>query len=327
MDDPPERRSGVSAPCHSPRASRFAEEGSPTAQPTQVHFAFSKSLFADVNENDAKAAVKVYAQVLGGEHGVSTGDGPVILAGTNAIAEALRHQQVDLLSVTAEEFIALEGLGLEGPLLVTSVNQSITEEFVLLARADGPIRNVEDLSGRSLIVFDAVRASLARLWLEVLCRERHLGPADQVLARITPGMKPTQVVLPVFFGKADACIVTRYGWEVMGELNPQVQKQLRVVAVSPPVVPAMTCFHRGLSETLRQRILEAAEGSSAKPSFKQLMALFKTEGLGRQPISSLQSTREFIARYHQLCAGGSPSTAANRKAGASVHAAAGKKDR
>jgi hypothetical protein len=161
-----------------------AGDGSPTAQPTQVHFAFSKSLFADVNENDAKAAVKVYAQVLGGEHGVSTGDGPVILAGTNAIAEALQHQQVDLLSVTAEEFIALEGLGLEGPLLVTSVRQSITEEFVLLARADGPIRNVEDLSGRSLIVFDAVRASLARLWLEVLCRERHLGPADQVLARI-----------------------------------------------------------------------------------------------------------------------------------------------
>jgi hypothetical protein len=197
-----------------------------------------------------------------------------------------------------------------------------TEEFVLLAREDGAIRKVEDLKGRSLIVSSGIRASLARIWLEVLCWERGLGPADQALATVTPASKATQVVLPVFFGKADACIVTRNGWDVMGELNPQVKKQLRVVAVSQPVVPAMTCFRRGFSETLKERIVETAEGSFTKPAFKQLMSLFKTDSLGRQPISVLESTRELVATYRRLC-GPAGATDAGSKSLARIEKKAG----
>jgi phosphonate transport system substrate-binding protein len=272
-------------------------------EPALVHFCFAKSLFSDVNENDAKAAVKVYAQNIADENGIVTGDNPLLLDGTNAIAKALQLQQVDVLALGAEEFFALESLGLEGPLLLSTINQSLEVEYVLLARETGAIRNVEDLKGRSLIFPNDVQGSLARPWLEVLCREHGLGPASQGCARITPAAKATQVVLPVYFGKADACIVTRFGWEVMGELNPQVKKQLRVIAVSPPVVPTVSCFRRGLSETLKQRVIQAAEGSSAKPAFQQLMALFKTDGLCHQPVSSLKSTRDLVARYHQLCAG------------------------
>lgn len=289
-----------------PALLRAADTAAPAAGPALVHFAFSKSLFADVNENDAKAAVKVYSRILASENGVSTGDGAVVLDGTNAIADALRHQQIDLLSLTTMEFLALEHLGLEGPLLVTTIRQSASEEFVLLVRESDTLRRVEDLQGRSLIVLTDVRASLARIWLEVLCREHGLGPEGNALAKITHGAKATLVVLPVFFGKVDACVVTRHGWELMGELNPQVKRQLRVLAVSPPVIPVLTCFPRGASDRLKQRILEAAESSVDKPSFKQLMALFKTERLVRQPLSVLASTRELVATHHRLGGGMNP---------------------
>jgi phosphonate transport system substrate-binding protein len=287
-----------------------AENAGPTAEPALVYFAFSKSLFAEVNENDAKAAVKAYTQIIADQNGVSTGGGPLVLDGTNAMAQALRLKQVDLLSVTAEEFLALEAHGLEGPLLMTTIKQSFTEEYLLLARQDSPIQKVADLKGLSLIVSSDVRASLARTWLEVLCQEQGLGPADQVFAKVTPGSKPTQVVLPVFFGKTDACLATRNGWDVMGELNPQVKKQLRVVASSPPVVPAMTCFRRGLSEEVKGRIITAAMNSQTKVAFKQLMALFKTDSLDHQPLSALESTRKLVATHRKLCAGVNQSTSA-----------------
>ena len=159
------------------------------------------------------------------------------------------------------------------------------------------------MTGRSLIVASDARNSLAPAWLEVLCREHGLGPAAGVLARITRNSKTTQVVLPVFFGKADACITTRAGWEVMCELNPQLKKQLRVVAASAPLVPAVTCFRHGFTEDFKQKIITAVDLSSVKPEFKQLMALFKTDSLANQPIAVLAGTRSFLSQYHRLCAG------------------------
>jgi ABC-type phosphate/phosphonate transport system substrate-binding protein len=280
-----------------------AAETVQTNAPIPVHFAFSKAMLKDINENDAKAAMKVYAKTIGDENNIDTSAGPIYLDGTNAIAEALRLKQIDMISLTAEEFLALENQGLEGPLLMAIVNQTFTEEYVLLARTNSPIRKVEDLPGHSLIISSDLRAALAPLWLEVLCREHGLGPANKAFAKITFALKTTQVVLPVFFGKADVCIITRNGWDVMGELNPQVKITLRAVAMSQPVVPVMDCFRRGVSETVKQRIIKAEENSGDKLSFKELMALFKTDKMGSQPLSALDSTRQLVAQYHRLCAG------------------------
>jgi len=278
-----------------------------------VHFAFSKSMFREVNENDARAAMKVYCKTIGDENGIDTSFGPIYLDGANAMAEALRLKQIDIISLTTEEYLTLEDLGLDGPFLMSTVNQTVTEEYVILVRDDSPIRSVEDLKGHSLIEASDIRASLAPIWLEVLCRQHNLGPANQLFSSVTSASKVTQVVLPVFFGKVDACVTTRISWEVMGELNPQVKRQLRAIATSVPLVPCMSCFRRDYPETYKQRVVRATEGSHDKPAFKQLMALFKTDELTRQPISVLENTRQLMTTYRQLSAASNPAGAGSLK--------------
>jgi len=280
-----------------------AADADPAQRPTEIRLAFSKAMFVDVNENDAKAAIRVYTKNIGDQNGVYVGMQPELPDGTNAIARLLELQQADLLILPAEEFFALENQGLEGPLLLHEIGGSLTEVYLLLVRADSAIGKVEDLKGRSLIVASDTRSSLATAWLEVLCREHGLGPAAGALAKVAHNSKTTQVVLPVFFGKADACVVTRAGWEVMCELNPQLKKQLRVLAVSGPLVPTVTCFRRGFTESIKQQVIRAVELSSVKPEFKQLLALFQAGGLVNEPVSMLAGTRAFLANYHQLCAG------------------------
>ena len=279
-----------------------AGEAGQVGEPAVVHFAFSKSMFKDINENDAKAAMRVYAKTMGDAVGIDTLGGLVYPDGTNAIAEMLRLKQIDMISLTTEEFLLLEDQGLAGPFLMSTVNHSFAEEYVLLVREGSPIQCAGDLKGHSLIVLNDLRSALAPIWLEVYCREHGLGPANQVFAKVTSATKVTQTVLPVFFGKADVCIATRNGWEVMGELNPQVKKQLRVVATSPPVVPGLSCFRRDFSESLKERLVKIAEESRDNPTFKQVMALFKTEELSCQNAASLDSTRQLMAAYHRLCA-------------------------
>ncbi|MHB1308461.1 MAG: hypothetical protein ACYDC1_04085 [Limisphaerales bacterium] len=134
------------------------ENADPAAQRSLVRFAFSKSLFSEVNENDARAAVKVYSEILADENGVTTGGGPLVLEGTNTMAEALRLNEVDLLSVTAVEFFALESSGLTSPLLLTSVKNLFTEEYVVLVREASNLRKMEL---HPLTVLDSARALVA----------------------------------------------------------------------------------------------------------------------------------------------------------------------
>jgi phosphonate transport system substrate-binding protein len=268
-----------------------------------IRFAFSKGMLSNVNEEDAKAAMKVYTQTMADENHVSVNSEPLILDGTNAIAEAMRGNQFDMITLTAEEYLAVDDQGLEDPFLLSEIDGRITEEYVLLARADGPIKTVADLPGGRLILANDTRASLAALWLDVLCREHGLGAAGAVFASRTVGSKPAQVVLPVFFGKADVCVTTRKGFGIMGELNPQVTHQLRVIAQSPPVIPGFSCFRRGVSEAIKQRLVDVASHSADQPAFKQMMSLFKTDKLDVVPVSALAGTRELVAHHQALVQG------------------------
>jgi ABC-type phosphate/phosphonate transport system substrate-binding protein len=278
-----------------------ARAADPASARTEIRFGFSRAMFADVNQNDARAAMKVYTLTIGDQNGIYVGNEPILLEGTNEIAEAVLGGRAEVFALTAEEFLTLESLGFEGPFLCSNIRSAFTEDYLVISRADGPVSKVEDLKGHGLIVQNDARGSLAQYWLEVLCHEHGLGHAADATSKMTFSPKVTQVVLPVFFGKSDACVVTRNGWEVMAELNPQLRKELRVIAASPPVLPAMTCFGRNVSEPMKAKILKAVELSSTKPSYRQLMTLFKSDGVGPQPVSRLETTRALMAGYRKLC--------------------------
>ena len=284
----------------SPSLLGSAADVSPAAEPAVMRYSFAKSLFAGVNENDASAAVKVYSRFIADENGIASSDGPSLLDGTNAIVKALKWGQIDVVCLPVEDFVAIEGEGLEGPLILSTVNHSFTTEYVLLVREDRGLRTVEELRGHTLMILNDTRVSLARIWVEVLCREHGMGPIGLDSLSITPTAKASLAVLPVFFGKVDGCVVPQDAWEVMGEMNPQVLKQLREVAHSQPMVSVVTGFRHGFSENLKARAIKAAEGSAGKSAFTQLMALFKSDGVVVQPVSCLESTRELLAKYHQL---------------------------
>ena len=55
-------------------------------------------MFTDVNENDAKAAVKAWAQTIARERGIETDPDPSIITGLSALTAALRNKQVDMFA-------------------------------------------------------------------------------------------------------------------------------------------------------------------------------------------------------------------------------------
>ncbi len=273
----------------------------PSNRPGRV--AFSASLFVDINENDARAAVAGWAEAMSQEHGIRFDPDPLILDGMAAILRALRENQVDAVALTTEECWRLDQALPLGPFIFGIRGGVTTEQYLLLVAQDSPVKQLADLRGRSLAVFQNPRASLAPVWLETRLAQAGLGRLEQFFGEVKPNPKLTGVVLPVFFHQADACLVTRLGLETMSELNPQVGRQVRVLAASPALVPSVFCFVRGRASTFREQVLPEITQLHRTPAGRQVLLLFQSDRLEEYPKSYLEGAFQLLAAHRRLCEG------------------------
>ena len=171
---------------------------------------------------------------------------------------------------------------------------------MLLVRADSGIEKVSDLRGRALTHFHNPMASLASTWVETLLLERGEGRLPDFFGKLPQSSKLARSILPVFFRQSDACVVTRQGFETASELNPQVGRQLKVLAASEPLVPAVFCFRGDYHSPLREKLLAEIGKVNTTPAGQQFMTLFQCDSLAEQPESSMESAFALLARHQRL---------------------------
>jgi phosphonate transport system substrate-binding protein len=265
-----------------------------------LHLGFSSTVFGNVNENDAKAAMKIWTQAIAKERGALIPTESQVLNGDEAIASAVRNKLIDAVTMTVEEYWVL-GRAFMSTNAILGANAGLaTEEYLLLVRRDGSFGRIDDLRGRSLAFFQNARTSLAPVWFETLLLKSGLGKTPQFCGRVTHGTKLTQAVLSVFFRQADACVVTRRGFETMIELNPQVGQQLKILVSSPPIVPVVFVFRADYADPFEDEIIAEIENVHSTVADQQVLTLFQCDGLQVRPISVLDTALELLATHARL---------------------------
>lgn len=274
----------------------------PAGDPAALRFGFSSLVFGEVNENDARASLKVWSKTLGAERGVPVNPAVQILTDLRDIRNALQRQEVDAVTITTEEFWILRRSVPLGPIILGRPNGEVTEEYLLLVHRDHPAARLADLRGQRVAFLTTSRASLAPVWIETLLLEENLGLAENFWGTVARSAKLSRVILPVFFRQVDACVVTRAGFRTMTELNPQVGLQLKILAQSPPLVPDLFCFRSDLVSPHRDALMEGAARIAETPAGRQTLMLFQSELIAVRPLSDLDSALTLLDRHALLSA-------------------------
>jgi ABC-type phosphate/phosphonate transport system substrate-binding protein len=282
-----------------------ADSSSADNPDTLLRVGFSKSMFSDVNENDVKAAMKVWVQVLMKEHGLPLDPQISVLSGLEEISRALRGKLLDAISLTTDEYWALENEMKSSHAVVGEFDGHVTEEYVLLVHRESGIERIGDLRGRTIAFFLNQRMSLASAWLDTLLVKAGMERASKHFSRITQMNKLPRVILPVFFHQNDACVVTRRGFKTMSELNPQVGQQLKIIASSPELVPAAFFFRGDFSHSIRDKALAELEKIHTSPAGQQALTVYQSGRLEVHPISILNSAFELLDSHRRLIAAAS----------------------
>lgn len=274
-----------------------AAEG-PTEYPLRI--GFSAKLFAGMNENDAKAAVKGWGRTFARERGVPVNPEPVVLSSLEATRALLREGAVDVVGLVLPEYAEARTAAKLDTLLVPTSTGGVTERYVVLARNEPGVKGLSDLAGKSLNVYGAARMGLAPAWLDLLLHEHGLKSATEFFGVRKEFAKISPSVLPVFFGKVDVCLALRSGFETMADLNPQLRTRLRVVAESREFLTLVMAMRADYRPPVRDDVIAALEALHTTPAGRQALTIFYSDRLIRTEAAALEPSLDLLSRHGRL---------------------------
>ena len=289
----------------------FADEGPPTGSPLQkvdICVGMNRRAFAQVNENDAMAAYKVFCAEIGRKLGYDLTAEMTLFDSHADFAQAIRTGKVMFLPLVTWELLTM---GVEDAVdteFSAVVSGSVAHRWLLLVRRDSGLKSVADLKGKSALLLRNSTAALGNPWIETCLLEQGQGSPEQFFGKLDVVGKPSAAVLPVFFGKAQACIVDQAAFDVMTELNPQVGQELAPVAQSEPMVNGIVCLARlgWSSAKVREDLVRSIGELDRSPPGRQILTLFKCDRLVPFEPAQLDSVRRLFARHAQLQKGPAP---------------------
>ncbi|MGL1932858.1 MAG: phosphate/phosphite/phosphonate ABC transporter substrate-binding protein [Desulfotalea sp.] len=271
-----------------------------TEDDSLFRIAFSRSTIGPVNENDAIAAIRIWAQTLAKEKNITVVLQSKIYKNSADIKKDLSLGKVDYISVTTPEYFTLQNLMSKDQIIVSVVDGSISEEYVVLVNRKKDFAKLADLRGGHLRWEGSIRNSLALIWLDTVLAGRGFNASAEFFETISKKDKVSEVLLPVFFGKVDACIVTKSAFELMVELNPQIGTQMRVLATSPPFVPSLFGFRADFASPVKEQVMHELFGLDMTQASKQILTMFKTDSLEKQTVSCLGDTLSLLKEHKRL---------------------------
>lgn len=242
-----------------------------------------------VNRNDFHAAVKAWSASVIGERQLDIEEDVQLFDSAASFVHAVRDKRVDALQLTTAEFLTL-GIEPERVYLLAKSGGAHVR-YVLIARADAAFKGIDALAGDELIVHDGRRMELARAWLASLYAGPGAAGAPSGLRREESASK---AILQVFFGQAKASIVTRDALELAGELNPQVRRDLVVLAESMPLITNLFVLHPAWQSALRPAVEEAVADLHRTEAGKQVLLVFQGERMEPHPVAVLDQTLAFL---------------------------------
>jgi len=273
-------------------------DASTTMGAPPLRLAISEKVVYGVNLNDARAAMAVWATELW-----KTTDLKIAMAPdqnwvmpSDQLLAAIRGGTVDMFCLTVQEYRQVI------PYVDTSriiTDDHGGDELLLVVREGSGIVNLAGLRGRYLILWESPSTSLAEPWLTVSLRREGLKSPEQLLGRIAKNSKLSQAVLPLFFGQADACVVTRRGLDTMVELNPQLARKLKVLLASPQMESAFFAWRSDYPAHLKKPVFDRVLDLRSSPTARQVLTLFQSPGFTARGADCLLPANALLDAYER----------------------------
>lgn len=285
--------------CHATWADDGTQSAAESGEDRVMNMALWLPIFSGFSPRDARVAARMWVEKWGKTSGVFDRAEAHAFNDLSRLDQDLVQESWDVVMLPVEEYLHVgEQRGLTPDYTIVRGGKP-GDVYVLLVRSDAGIDELSDLKGKSMTFSTEHNHRNAVVWLDGLLAESNLPPLS-VLAELTEGeRKGARVILPVFFGQTDGCVVSLSEFETMAKLNPQLKRQLKVLATSPRVITIVFSVSPNVSELQRKALNESLLRLHEDKEYRQILLLHKVEGLAPIDRQILESTRRMYDLYNR----------------------------
>jgi ABC-type phosphate/phosphonate transport system substrate-binding protein len=267
----------------------------------QLRMGYMGSVYQEMTNSDIKAAVSVLIKKIAWKNfGKSEAR---YFDSITDLAKSIKAGTVQVACLPPEQYMDLKERCPIEPLLVTTTSSSDETELLLLVRKDSGIRSLQDLRRRTLVMppqrTNKVK-SLFRLWIETLLLRQGDSNVGSYFSSIKETMTTVQVIMPVFFRQADACVVTRHVFELTAELNPQINSELTAIAAIQKLSQGIISVDSRLPRETKEDIKHAFLALNQSAEGRQLLMLYQINTFNPYRPGYLKATEALFAEHQHL---------------------------
>jgi phosphonate transport system substrate-binding protein len=268
--------------------------------PKVLRTGFLARVIADVDPRDAQASLELLANEISNNIGLNKSARVILYPDMKNMMGAVRNGELEVISMPSVEYLRLRDRSILVPAFVALHTDGTGIRFALITRNDSGIRSVPDLKGKTVLAISANKLEVGHLWLEQrLLKEVKKSPAS-FFKQIKEVKKISQAIMGVFFRQADAALVTMAGLGAAKMLNPQLDRQLRVIAESRELSDSITCFPANLSEKTRRTLENGVMKINESSASKQLLTILQSSGLTPYKQAHFAGLEELLREESRL---------------------------
>ncbi len=261
-----------------------------------LRFGLTAGVIDGVSATDARAAARVWADGISGDVGLFHASEAAAISTVEEGAQALAADKMDLLVLSAFEYLSAEKSLQCRPGFVYEIMGEAMQEFVLVGRKNTAVP--AHPSDKSIAVFSTNRQidTLPTVWADTYFRDTGRPAGLKAFGQVRPIDRRGRATMAVFFGQADFGIDALSAFTGTIELNPQVGKDLAILARSAPLLPGLVCLNSHMAPALRERYIERATHIHEQTRYRQALTIMRVTRLIPWDPRYLDSARALLAK-------------------------------
>jgi phosphonate transport system substrate-binding protein len=263
----------------------------------RVSVAFSQATFPDVTMQDVRAALAIWGEEITRNIKDIDSFSTNIYPTPEALIEAMRSGNVDLAILPTLDFFRVEVVLNADLGLVSKSGPGGSQRYLLTVRADLPAEQIRTL--KNLRFCHVKNDSVGLLFLNHALLQRGLPEMDRFFASIKTKSKGSQALGTVYFGGAEACLVTEEAYQTTIAMNPQIGRKVRILLTSPQLMGSVAVYRKGYPAHMRQLILQGVNELKNYPRGAQILSMFQATELRQATEADLAETRRMYREYRQ----------------------------
>ncbi len=169
------------------------------------------------------------------------------------------------------------------------------DALLLLARSK-VIEDLGHLAGKKLIL--PANDKLAEFFLETVTLETSRKALADIFPTIVTAKKMNRIILSLFFGHSDVAVVYKSSYEVMVEMNAQINSRIKILKSFPVLSKNIGFIRKNLFN--RTQIIENIRNFSIHPRGRQIMNVFQCSAVGIVSTKALVPFEHFYQNYLAL---------------------------